>query len=624
MFKKILLRLLIALTITSAITIDVAKAAAIVTPVVQQIRNDPKTVGIIGDSITQYNFVGGLQLTGVWSSAIAGSAAGTGYVTGDTINLGNGLTISVTAVAGNVTGATFVNYGAIASAPSNPVAQVSTSGLGTGASFNITWTSFGSSFPPVGTGGGAWSLDYVESECPGGVGVLTYNGTTLTWTPNGLSAGAAVDATRTGKIYVPGPSALQGIWLNWFVNRGGYSATALSLDVQANGFQLWQYQAKGFLVSALAQSGQNLAMATNNAFMRGREEIFGLGGASSDDIASAAWQWRQLTAQVIIENTGTNDIAGSISPATIIANRKLVWDWATRSGKILIIMTIPPRGIPVPSATQLKQRAQVDQYAYYYAKTHARTYLANDSKFLEDPANGKFVLTRTGDGIHPSGIGGYWGAKPLGTVLASLATTNVYETQYGDLYHVTDNPYGNLLPTGQGIWAGTAGTIGTGCTGAAALGTGWSCSRTTGSNLTAALSQVARTDGVQGVWQQVQLSGATTTEAIQIVTNPTSITSLGAGTKLEALLEVNIPTQTTGLNNLDLWMAPNGGVQARVAHAYDTLGGDPAPGTLWLKIPQWTVPAGATGFQPIIRLGCVASCTATINLGRVFFRQVQP
>jgi hypothetical protein len=71
-------------------------------------------------------------------------AGGAGYAVNDLINLPNGvvlkvLTLSTTAVAT----AAIVNAGAsqAGAPPANPVAQVSSSGAGTGATFNLTWSS---------------------------------------------------------------------------------------------------------------------------------------------------------------------------------------------------------------------------------------------------------------------------------------------------------------------------------------------------------------------------------------------------------------------------------------------------------------------------------------------------
>jgi hypothetical protein len=68
------------------------------------------------------------------------SAGGTGYAVSDTITLANGVVLTVQTL--NVTAVATVsvtNGGSVATAPANPQAQVSTSGTGTGATFDLTW-----------------------------------------------------------------------------------------------------------------------------------------------------------------------------------------------------------------------------------------------------------------------------------------------------------------------------------------------------------------------------------------------------------------------------------------------------------------------------------------------------
>jgi len=74
-------------------------------------------------------------------NAAAIVAGGASYAVGHTISLGNGVVLTVATVnAGAVTGVTIANPGSITgTAPVNPVAQVSSSGGGTGATFNLTW-----------------------------------------------------------------------------------------------------------------------------------------------------------------------------------------------------------------------------------------------------------------------------------------------------------------------------------------------------------------------------------------------------------------------------------------------------------------------------------------------------
>jgi len=76
-------------------------------------------------------------------TAAAVQAGGANYAVGNTITLSNGVVLTVaTVTTGAVATVTITNPGSVvtASIPANPVAQVSTSGSGTGATFNLTWT----------------------------------------------------------------------------------------------------------------------------------------------------------------------------------------------------------------------------------------------------------------------------------------------------------------------------------------------------------------------------------------------------------------------------------------------------------------------------------------------------
>jgi len=71
------------------------------------------------------------------------TAAGTGYAVNNTVNLPSGIVLTVTTIGagGAITGVAITNAGTlnVGATPANPVAQVSTSGAGTGATFTLTW-----------------------------------------------------------------------------------------------------------------------------------------------------------------------------------------------------------------------------------------------------------------------------------------------------------------------------------------------------------------------------------------------------------------------------------------------------------------------------------------------------
>lgn len=83
------------------------------------------------------------------ATAAAIAVPGTGYVVGDEIVLGNGVVLGVLSVSTSPLGQLLtVDIGTAglldvdATPPTNPVAQVSTTGIGTGATFNLTWSDY--------------------------------------------------------------------------------------------------------------------------------------------------------------------------------------------------------------------------------------------------------------------------------------------------------------------------------------------------------------------------------------------------------------------------------------------------------------------------------------------------
>lgn len=90
----------------------------------------------------------GVQATGQVSMKVlsanvtgGGAAAGTGYVTNDTITLANGVVLTVTANSGAITSLAVTNGGSVTGGalPTSGNMPVSTSGAGTGAIINLVW-----------------------------------------------------------------------------------------------------------------------------------------------------------------------------------------------------------------------------------------------------------------------------------------------------------------------------------------------------------------------------------------------------------------------------------------------------------------------------------------------------
>lgn len=83
-----------------------------------------------------------VEVPDVFVTAAVVAAGGTGYASGDTITLANGVVLAVNGVTGGVVDTvSVVEGGSAVTAPGGgPAAQISTTGVGTGATFTLTWS----------------------------------------------------------------------------------------------------------------------------------------------------------------------------------------------------------------------------------------------------------------------------------------------------------------------------------------------------------------------------------------------------------------------------------------------------------------------------------------------------
>lgn len=185
----------------------------------------PSAAATIGASGT-----GGITEAG-WSVALGVSDAspttpasgGTGYAAGDEITLNDGCSthaqLTVQAVSsGAVTVYDIVNKGSCASAPANPVSVLSTSGSGTGATFNLTWAPLvsGLQYIPNGNNGNFLLTNNVN---PG------FAGTEGTWL--GANAGSKIVGSNSDFDVILGVSACGGAGATTFTLSSG---TCLGTD----------------------------------------------------------------------------------------------------------------------------------------------------------------------------------------------------------------------------------------------------------------------------------------------------------------------------------------------------------------------------------------------------------
>ena len=128
-----------------------------------------------------------------------GASGGTGYVTGDTITLPNGVVLTVTATSGVITALAVTNAGALTAGatPTAPTAPSSTSGVGTGALVNMTWGLGAFTIGTIGSGYTSATASLIGGAGTGGAIALT----TSVW-PN------LVNAVNNGLSQIRGPSQI--------------------------------------------------------------------------------------------------------------------------------------------------------------------------------------------------------------------------------------------------------------------------------------------------------------------------------------------------------------------------------------------------------------------------------
>lgn len=472
-----------------------------------------------------------------------------------------------------------------------------------------------------------WAILGCDPETPAGSGSWVYNSATgtMTWAAPGESAGTAVDATKTGILYLPSSNANHGITVAWDGANTAYASGTTTVTVPADGNQYQAvYCSRGYPVTTLAQLGMGWGVARTSVYHYGMA-IGGVPGFGSAALLSARWQTDAVFADVDIIEIGTNDIAASVSASTIIANLTAIIQGRIGVGTPYIgVMTIPPRDSQ--SATHRKTRAQVNAWIRDYCAANDRLHCLDINAAIEDPgSSGNWLSGYSGDGIHPSNIGAWAIGKVAATWIATLSSYKPAYPSFYDIYDATYNPYGTLAAgTGYTSFEGTSGTAGAGASGT--VPANFTLARNTGAAITAVGSKVARTDNVGGNWYQVVLASAVADEYFHLIqqSNPLTLSSYGlsAGDSIEGFLEVNIPSSSS-LKFLDLrlsWGGVAAGSRNMLAFNDAIVGGNAvlqdSMGLIYIRIPPATIPVGATSVNITIRMGTAASGSATIQLGR--------
>lgn len=185
-------------------------------------------------------------------------------------------------------------------------------------------------------------------------------------------------------------------------------------------------------------------------------------------------------AQWVCVEALTNDIAGGQTFTAIKTAITATLTTLKAAGKRVMLLTAPPRnGL---TGAQRLVWGQVNHWIRQVIALIPGIFVIDVASYLTDPANStpaSYVSAFQSDGIHPTSIGG----KQMG--YAFLAALDAYVPKGNLLGPQSDS--NNMIAYAKSSWAG----------GASAYPTSWS-----GAAAGATFSQIARTDGIQGIVQR--------------------------------------------------------------------------------------------------------------------------
>jgi hypothetical protein len=217
------------------------------------------------------------------------------------------------------------------------------------------------------------------------------------------------------------------------------------------------------------------------------------------------------------------------------------------------------------------------------------------------------------DELHPIALGGYTLGKLVKSAYLTLGTP-------GDFLLQTNNNAANYLA--NGFMTGTAGTKAGGTTGNVADGWTVGPSVALGGVATMVASKVARVDGF-GEWQRIVVSGTYTGNSKRVVCQKSvDLTGLwSAGDIVQLACEVQVDAGITGVNGVDMTVAPTGATM----QAHQNYTTTPLPTEAWtgtLRSPPFALPsnAGVTTFDvrlSLINTATTDSVSAAVNFGRL-------
>jgi lysophospholipase L1-like esterase len=279
---------------------------------------------------------------------------------------------------------------------------------------------------------------------------------------------------------------------------------------------------------------------------------FGVNGNTTAQMLARVGSVVSARPDICVVHGGTNDLHGGVLPAVTIANLGAIYDALIAAGITVIAIPILGRTTPATTSTTRNYGQQVNDWIRRSQGENRRGLVVVDCGLVfDDPTSTSWAERTgyTGDGLHPSTLGSYYIAKKVVEALDVLYPSfNIPVTSPTDAYHATENPYGNRLLSGVGMFGGTGGTITTGDA-SGDVATGWTLTSSVLGGATCVASKVTLADGRTA--QRIALSGNYTGNSRYVqLTCSASASGLVEGDVVETMVEAFVAASAASIKDI--------------------------------------------------------------------------
>lgn len=425
---------------------------------------------------------------------------------------------------------------------------------------------------------------------------------TVTVQPQAGMARADADA-----IYIPlaqkaaasGVATLDADGVLTAAQRGGslpfqkQTIVPLGDSITANNFITDKFYASGYLNQANARLGQRFVQLANAGVSGNRTDQM-LARIDDDVLAHSP-------GYVLVQGGG-NDVGQGKAATTIETNLEAIYAKSIAAGCVVIATTITP-STSFDTAAEKTVLYAVNQWIRQQAQATRGIILCDWFGAVANPSTGAPATNMMSDGTHPTQTGGYYLGQALYNTLESL-TYPADPLPFSNVENASALP--NPMMVGDTSGVATSITIGGGGTG------------------TITKTKVARTDGIQGEWQQLVIASGT----VYVYLNQQVDVSDGyfnVGDRVYGTVEVEIDSGATmmGLNGevpVAAWLLNQDATSS--PSAYDLFAGSgegsyPGPiptGRMVLRTPNYLIPD--TGSDRLFMRAQI-QVNGTVRVGRM-------